>query len=317
MSTGGAPLRDLVTPSAVAEALAYVAATTYVIGFLVVSAHLASLGVENFQVFRLQYIATGTVTLAILLMYAAFVGWELVRREDYVTLTRVTLLVGLGGIWARLAGIFVLSAIAFKVVVATLAVSAIFFDVPVGSIYYLLFVFFVLDVSAIAGRTRGRWDLISRLVTLLAMQVMAIPAFFRVIEDVPVRVLFWRFTLLAIAIGSLYYWRRILGRGRAYVAAGLAFVVLLWSVDFGSFLYKFVRPSIGGGKPVVVRLLVTDQARKMLKGLLLVDGYLSEEVFVLADSGGELVVRPVHLPASTQRVVRINKGMIQGSVAVH
>ncbi len=296
-------------------------ALTYALGFITVSANLASFGVQAFQPFRLQYILAGALVLLILAAFLLSVGLRVYLHGDRLTSVRLELALQVGGIWARLAWLFLLSEIAFYIVIDTLLLGPFLFGVEYATswgVIWTLFIFDFLNSTLKVPTPRDRkWQLVASIV----IQVGSVFYFFQNIHDEHIRALFWGFVSLAVTIAFIFRNRNAFRQIAAYhVAVGIFFVALVWSGYYGSELYKFTRPVVGGGKPIVARLLVTEEARGMLGGVISVEGNQSEDVLILGDSGDELLVVPVSAAGITAAgtggpIVRINKALLRGSVA--
>jgi len=241
-------------------------------------------------------------------------------QGDRFTSVRQELAVELGGNWARSAWIFLISEIAFFIVINTLFVGPFLFGVENATSWSVLWTLFIFDFVNATLRVRTSTDRKWQLITSIALQVGSLGYFFRYIHDENMRALFWGYVSLAVFIAFIFRNRNAFRQIAAYHAAlGIFFVAVGWSGYFGATLYKFARPIVGGGKPIVARLLVSNEARNVLRGVIFVEGGQSEEVLILGDSGDELLVIPVSTVATSGvgtggPVVRINKSLVLGSV---
>ena len=92
--------------------------------------------------------------------------------------------------------------------------------------------------------------------------------------------------------------------------AGLLIIISL--VVFGKYVYPFVSPTIGGGKPVLIRLIIDNDNKDLLSSSLGINtnNYLSDSVELLARTSDSLFLRAE--VKGEKRVVKIKKDAISG-----
>jgi hypothetical protein len=91
-------------------------------------------------------------------------------------------------------------------------------------------------------------------------------------------------------------------------------ILLVFTIYFGSSLYGSTRTGLGGGKPPIVQLLLTDEASIKLKGVLTTQDDLSEKVRLLSDTAEDIVVMSASEGSQNSPILQISKKLVLGVV---
>jgi hypothetical protein len=278
----------------IAQSLAGVLALAYASGFVVVTAHLGRFGLKDYDAFRVQYLVAGAIVWVTIGLFAYFVGRRVLRidadTEEYIKLFESV--GGKGSGWATWAFFYTVGELAYFLVVCTLITGSLLFTLP--STNTLLVVIAIVAgqqlvdmvLNSAASRHLTQWSF----VWVGAFFATALAGFLFV-ADGPYRELFVSLCLLATGLNAYQYQRSHSMNPNLVKAYFVGFGLLVISGAFGAHFYDRVRPSIGGGAPHLVRLIVDEtKMPEELKNLLGVEGNTSKPVDLLAGTATEILV---------------------------
>jgi hypothetical protein len=307
------PLRNVGLQD-IAQALAGLLALAYVAGFIVVTAHLGRFGLKDYDAFRVQYLVAGAVVWVAIGFFAYFVGRHVLRMDEDTNEYRKLFesLGGKGPVWTAWAFIYTWAELAYFLVVCTLVTGSLLFFVP--SMQTIMFALalvmgqqwiFTARTSA-AGRHLTKWSY----VWFGAFFATTLVGFIFVAEG-PYREFFISLCLLALGLNAYQLQLEHSGNPLVVKAYFIGFGLLFVSGSFGAYFYDRVRPSIGGGAPQTLRL-VMDETKvpvELRKQLGMVDN-VSKPVDLLAESSIEILVGQEMENNRYQKMFRIKRDLV-------
>ena len=116
-------------------------------------------------------------------------------------------------------------------------------------------------------------------------------------------------TAINIAVGEAYValWKkvsysRLLAWGWGILAVGGA--VIIFASHFGFLFFDRVRPSLGGGFPTRIQLVLSQETSKDLNGVLPLNGNRTDPVYLIYETSSDLMIA-IDLKSLEGRVIRI------------
>ena len=297
-----------------AQALAGVLALAYLSGFIVVTAHLGRFGLKDYDAFRVQYLVAGAIVWVTIGLFAYFVGRHVFRidedTEEYRKLFESV--GGKGSGWAAWAFFYTAGELAYFLGVCTLVAGSLLFFLPsTNTILLAVAIVFgqqLVDMvlTSAASRHLTQWSF----VWIGVFFATALAGFLFVVEG-PYRELFIFFCVLAAGLNAYQHQRRHSRNPKLIKAYFIGFGLLVVSGAFGSHFYDRVRPSIGGGAPQVVRLIVDETKMPVeLKRSLGVVGDTSTSVDLLAETATEILVGEEPSDDRYKKMFRIKRDLV-------
>lgn len=297
-----------------AQTLAGLLAVAYISGFVVVTAHLGRFGLKDYDAFRVQYLVAGAIVWVTIGLFAYFVGRHVFRidsdTEEYRKLFESV--GGKGAGWAAWAFFYTAGELAYFLVVCTLVTGSLLFSLPnTNTIFVAVAIVFgqqLVDMvlTSAASRHLTQWSF----VWIGVFFVTALAGFLFVVEG-PYRELFFSFCLLAAGLNAYVYQRSHTSRPHLVKAYFLGFGLLVVSGAFGAHFYDRVRPSIGGGAPQVVRLIVDETKMPLeLRSSLGVVGNTSKPIDLLAETATEVLVGEAPDHDRYKKMFRIKRDLV-------
>lgn len=297
-----------------AQIFAGLLALAYISGFIVVTAHLGRFGLKDYDALRVQYLVAGAIVWVTIGLFAFFVGQHAFRidsnTEEYRKLFESV--GGKGSRWAAWAFFFNAGELAYLLVVCTLVTGSLLFSLPnINTILVAVAIMFgqqLVDrvLTSAASRHLTQWSF----VWIGVFFATALTAFLFVVEG-PHRGLFYFFCLLAAGLIAYQHQRHITRSQHFIKAYFLGFGLLVVSGAFGAHLYDRVRPSIGGGAPQIVRLIVDETKMPVgLRSSLGVVGNTSKPVNLLAETPTEVLVGEDLNHDRYKKIFRIKRDLV-------
>lgn len=305
-------------PTIISQVLALLSALLYTVGLIVVNVHLASFGVQDFKLFKFRYITAGWLVLITLAVFTLLAGRRIYHAEsDFVAITKLGIKQRYGILWIVFSLIQVLVEIMFGIVVAVCWIGSLLFEgASITPVFVIITVFFVVDYTLFIG---GLYKQKPKLTILIAFlfHCTSIVLFLHFVDHPALRSLFWAFVILSVFLNLIFDLRKRLVHSLSYKfveSVWMLIVLFVFAIYFGSNLYSMTRIGIGGGKPPVVQLLLTDEGLAKLKDLLITRGALSEKVLLLSENSQEVIIMPANSYNKPHSTLRIRKTFVLGIV---
>lgn len=301
-----------------AQALAVTVSVAYLCGFIVVTAHLGRFGLRDYEAFRLQYLIAGGMVCVLAGTFTYFVGRHLARldsdTDEYIKLFES--LGGKGRGWNVWAFVFAGIELGYFVVVCTLIAASLLFPPPDKTTIYvaiaIVFGQYLIDMilTSAASKHLTPWSFVW-IGVFLALTVIG----FLITIEGPYRDLFF-FFCISTTVLLVYQHQKEHAKNPSLVTAYfVVFGLITFAGAFGSSFYARVRPSIGGGAPLNVRLIIAEQEMHTeLKRTLGVLGGTSGPVYLLAETGTELLVGQGTDSDHFAQLLRIRRDTVSGIV---
>jgi hypothetical protein len=287
------PLRSVALQD-IAQSLAGLLALAYVSGFIVVTAHLGRFGLKDYDAFRVQYLVAGSIVWVVIGLFAYFVGRHVLRLDDDTNECRKLFeSLGCNGAgWTAWAFFYTMVELGYFLAVCTLIIGSLLFSLPNTSTI-LVAVAIVsgqqwinLVMTSAASRHLTKWSFVWFGIFFGTSFV----GFF-IVADGPYRELLISLCFLAFLLNAYQSQLSHAKNPLLVKAYFVGFSVLFISGAFGTHFYDRVRPSIGGGAPQTVRLIVDETKVPLeLRNQLGVVGSTSKSVDLLAETDTEILV---------------------------
>lgn len=302
----------------VGQALVLVVFSAYVYGFIIVTAHLGRFGVQEYEIFRMQYLIAGGMFWILVGIFVFFMGRHMTTLdEDTAKYKKLFERMGSTGrgwtIWA-----FVLTFIEVVcfVVVGTVIAALILLPPPKKSINPLLIMAmiigkFLIDFILTSAASER---LSARFYVWTGSYMAAVIAGFLLLADALYYELFLIFSLMSM--GLLYYMTILHHRVSKVFTAFIVILGLIgFSGQFGIRLYGHVKRSVGGGAPITVRLILSEQGSPTELGRTLNarDG-ISAPVDLLGETSAELLVGYGATSDRYEQLLRVKRDKITGLI---
>src|SRR5207248_1592093 len=115
------------------------AAGFYLLGFVIVSAHLGRFAAENRKLFDAQYVPAGVLFAVVVLLYVSFMKLWLFDAENVVgNVLKVGGPSGSSFFWVPIAFLFTSLGLLFGLIFLTLLISSVFMEQPVTQVFGLI-----------------------------------------------------------------------------------------------------------------------------------------------------------------------------------
>lgn len=297
-----------------AQALAGVLALAYLSGFIVVTAHLGRFGLKDYDAFRVQYLVAGTIVWVTIGLFAYFVGRHVLRIDEDTEECRKLFesVGGKGAGWAAWAFFYTAGELAYRLVVCTFVAGLLLFSLPSTNMLFLVGAIVIgeqlanMILTSAASRHLTQWSFV-----WIGVFFATTLAGFLLVTERPYRELFFFFCVLAAGLNAYQHQRRHSKNPKLIKAYFIGFGLLVVSGAFGSHFYDRVRPSIGGGAPQVVRLIVDETRMPVeLKRSLGVVGDTSTSVDLLAETATEILVGEEPNDDRYKKMFRIKRDLV-------
>lgn len=297
-----------------AQVLAGVLALAYLSGFIVVTAHLGRFGLKDYDAFRVQYLVAGAIIWVIIGLFAYLVGRHVFRIDEDTEKYRKLFesFGGNGAGWAIWAFFFTASELAYFIVICTLVAGSLLFSLPSTNTIFLVgaiaFGQQLVDMALTspASRHLTQWSF----VLIGVFFATALAGFLFAVEGAYLELFIW-FCMISAGLYA-YHDQRLHSRNPKLIRAYFfGFGLLFVSGVFGEHFYDRVRPSIGGGAPQVVRLIVDEAKMPVeLKRSLGVVGDTSTSVYLLSETATEILVGEYPNDGRYKKMFRIKRDLV-------
>lgn len=297
-------------------------AICYVSGFIIVMAYLGSFGIKDYEAFRTQYIISGGTLLLIGGLYYYFVGNHILTIDDETETSKKIFAAhgAKGRFWDFCAFTFPVWRLGYFIAATSLIGSSLLFDITstllVPLIVPMVAGFFWIE-SVLTSKAS---ESIGKLFWLLTevFYLLVFLAFYHLADGLILD--FTNFILVATGIGFAYA-NAVHSIEPAHVkkvsAYFFVFAIVALSGIFGRYFYGHIKPSIGGGEPIQVKVVVDEETPNVLQKELNVSDSLSSTVNLIAQTDSELFLG---FPSneSTQgykTVIKIDKELVKAVIS--
>lgn len=299
-----------------AQYLGLAAAGFYLLGFVIVSAHLGRFAVENRRLFDTQYIPAGVLFAVLVGLYFSFMKLWLFEAESVIqNVQKAGEPDGSPLFWGITAFLFQFLGISFWLIFLTLLISTMFMDQPVQQVFGEISVPAILGLMLFLQGTLDRHPRF-RVFAFLAVDVIGIVIFVLQRKHIsePTVSLFWVLVAitmtLTVAIGVE---QKI--KGPFGILQLVMLMVMLTGVAmyFGLQIYDKVPMALGGGKPIPVQLLVAPDSVPTVQQVLKLNSQLSDEVLLVMENQDEILVLAKQ-QNGTQQPIRLSRRLFSGVI---
>lgn len=267
-------------------------AVTYVCGFIVVTAYMGILGIRDYESFRVEYIIAGVMFLLLAGMYHILVGRRILLLDEYSKEFLESLDKGWShqGFWHAYTFAFPLLEASFGLAMATCAMYGFIFEMKLSLAPLFSTIVFAASVPFFLIPTRKK--LMSSKLRFLLTGALYVVTFvvFNVFTDGLLKSLYDTLYFATVMMAIIFILRHDMpnSRGRLTVYF-LVLMLVTFSGLFGHKFYGHVRPSIGGGQPEHVQIVINDRnTPTSIKNKLHVVDSLSSDVDLIARTDSEL-----------------------------
>ncbi len=290
-------------------------AVAYICGFIVVTAYLGKFGLREYAAFRMQYLIAGATVFLLAGLFFYFVarniGPDNTDVEQYTTF-----FMPVGGDtlkWSFLALLFIFVEIAFNVILCSVLSAAFLFPLPNRATVLLL-------IAIVSGGALIHFVMTSdarnhasprSFVYIGTFMALAVIAFLLLVDGPYVELAYFYFAAFAF-LNSYRYQQRSTTEPKALAFYFSIASIVAFSGLFGAFFYGHVRPDIGGGAPVTVRILIDEQRTtpELARVLQLRDGSLAS-VDLLAETDTELVIGIANSSGRYDELLRVKRDLVK------
>ena len=299
----------------IGQTFALSVAAAYICGFIVVTAYLGRFGLREYAAFRMQYLIAGTMIFLLVGLFGYFVARNMgPGNSDVEQYTKFFMPVGGDTLkWSFLAVLFLFLQTAYNVVLCSVISAALLFPLPNRETLLLIiaiagggaFINFVMTSSA---RNHVSPRVFVYIGSFMALAVIA----FLLMADGPyLELAYFYFVALAYLISYRYH-QRSTTEPKALAFYFSIVSIVVFSGIFGTFFYEHVRPSIGGGAPVTVRILIDEQRAppELARVLRLHDGSLAP-VDLLAETDTELLIGTANSSGRYDELLRVKRELVK------
>lgn len=284
-------------------------------GFIVVTAYLGQFGLGENAAFRMQYIVAGTTFFTLgALFYFIVAGNIELENKDVERYTALLLPVG-GDVlkWSFVAIAFVFADVAFAVVMCGVISSGLLFPLPNKATLLLIFAISSGAALVFIGMTSDSRKHASRksFVYFGIFKALAEIAFLLIAEG-PYLHLTYFYAAAFCVLNAYLSQQRSTARPKALASYFIVLGVVVFSGVFGVFFYGQLRPSIGGGTPVKVRILINAQRTtpELARVLQRSDGSLAT-VNLIVETETELLVGGGSTAGHYDELLRAKKELVE------
>jgi hypothetical protein len=304
------------------QAIGILTAVLYVFGFIVVNTYLAQFGVARFELLEVRYVPAGVLVGALLFIYSVTAGLNL-----YYGPRKVGYLVSLGtkdGKFSKPWGIYSMfhayAGVGFGLALATSIVGGLLLDdESLKPLLIPMALFYLLDSPL---RERGTLDRFPRVESFLlfAFYCIFLVMYLYLVDNYKLHALFGTFLGLSWALNLVLHEQDRAGSksfaSRYMKVTVLPMILLAFCLFIGSEIYGEVSRGRGGGKPAVIRLVLTDDAVTKLSDSLPLEGNRSQHLLLIGETNQELIVVPVNDDGTAKNALRLRKDLVLAVVSV-
>lgn len=230
-------------------------------------------------------------------------------------------------VWAVTLGLFSIFLLyadnAFGIVFASSLLSLILFQSRgIGILFCVYLIFFLIDYPLIKLGKYAKYRKITFTISFF-FHILSIIVFLVFVKDYEPRRIFWGFVFITIAINILLDLRKRRQSNGSYITKLSLFdwiwiliFIIIFSTSFGSTLYGKISPSLGGGEPAVITLIIDSEDIPLFRQTQIkIDNNSSEDILLLMETDKEIyITKKGPIEGKTPKALRLNKNMIQAIV---
>lgn len=288
-------------------------------GFIIVNIYLANFGIQDISLFKMKYLSAGFLFIGILSIYMFFVWKRIYYAEEDVGNIHLIISPNKKSVfWGLISMIIVYADNAFGIVFAAAFTSLILFPSnEINALFGFFLIFFIIDYPLVKLKKYQKSPKFSFSLSC-AFHILSVFLFFYFIKEKEPRTLFWTFLGITLAINFILDQRKKMQSGGTYITrldvfdlVWITICIIVISITFGKTLYGKISPGFGGGKPILVNLIVNQKGTSFFQEISIKvnDNDVSEEVSLLLETNNE-----IYLKNEDDKVIQISKQLIKGMI---
>jgi len=309
------PMAD-VRWTTLAQFFGLAAAGFYLLGFVIVTAHLGRFAAANRRLFDAQYVPAGVLFAVLVGVYFSFMKLFLFEAESVIrNVQKVGEPTGSPIFWGVTALLFQFLGTLFWLIFLTLLISSVFMEQRLGQILGQVSVPMILSTTLFLQGTFDRHPRL-RVFAFLAVDVIgiAIVAAQRKHLSQPTISLFWvLLTVTLVLTMTMGVEQKIKSKFGVLQLAMPVVLLAGLAMYFGLQMYDKVPVALGGGKPVPVRLLVAPDSVPTVQQVLKLNSQLSDEVQLVMENQDEILLLTKR-PDGSQQPLRLSRRLFSGVI---
>lgn len=306
--------------SFIAQAITISVAILYVIGFVVVNSYLAKAGIYSFEIINSQYLSAGVLTAFVFAIFAFVVG-----RRVYFLESDYDEFVKLGFdekkpirsfVWAIFCFLYNYIELAFGIVVGVYWTASIFFENVDGSFVLGAFLFGLFAIDYLILWRGGLYEKLP-FVTLPLASVGFIAAIYVAyinIHDPRVYFLLVTYVVVVVLLNIVLDTAYIRAKNKSWTIFWATVTILGVAVLFGKSFYGEVKRELGGAKPIIVTLVMSDDTPKSIGKILQINNGMTGEIELYSETQSDLIlkVKTNNESGKQNQFLRLNKSLVLG-----
>jgi len=298
-----------------AQLLAGGVIVTYICGFIIVTSYLGRLGIRDYDAFKFQYLVAGVIAILIFGTYFWFARLRPLHIDEEVSLIRSWQESHGASNWlARAISVahpFI--DIIYRLTICTLAISSLLLFFPQDTKPFV-----VVPALFVPGLVEGLYGpklmergAVGAFRDLFFGKVIAIAGFFLIAPPHYLKIFIF-YLALAFAFLNLAVALKTTISKPALIAYAALSSFVLCSSFIGSTLYGHMRPWIGGGTPLPVKLVMTNlEAADEINRVIDVRGGVSNQVDLIAETSSEFVIGTGWDGDRYSNVIRLRRDLVK------
>jgi hypothetical protein len=275
------------------------------------------IGIYLFDIINAQYISAGIISLFILTVFAFFVGRRVYNIEnDLLKAIEIGNNIKYKNIWISFCFTLIFTEIAYGIVVASFMTVFIFFEDTHHfrtTALILSFTILLEYMGMVSGRIYKRKPLIALpIATILYIFIITWVLFFLRDSNVSSFItyfLIWGFILHIILDIS----KNITNSLPIIIMTAILSFIGATSY-FGKTFYGSIKRELGGGKPIEVNMIMSEDTPPYIKHLFVQDNNVTKKLSILGETNTELLISVASDNVGNITAYRINRSNVKGIV---
>ena len=303
--------------SLLAQLVTTIVLFVYVVGFIVINSYCMNIGIYLFDILNAQYLAAGIATILAFTIYGFMVGRRVVFADnDMSKIIAICENDKYKKVWTVFSCLLVILEIAYGVVVSSFVIVFILFE----DVEYLrttatcLVLVIMLDyLVLISGRYYKKHPFVVLPIAFLIYLCVIVWVGF-ILRDSRVSSLIWYFAVGTFLLNMLIDIKGKLSQSLPVIVMMSIFGFIGATSYFGKNYYGEIKRELGGGKPLRVIMVVSDDMPLYLKKAFIVDNNATKQLKIMGETNTDILIGLPMDNANNVATYRINRDLVKAII---
>lgn len=289
----------------------------YVVGFIVINSYCMNIGIYLFDILNAQYLAAGIATILAFTIYGFMVGRRVVFADnDMSKIIAICENDKYKKVWTVFSCLLVILEIAYGVVVSSFVIVFILFeDVEyLRTTATLLVLVIMFDyLVLISGRYYKKHPFVVLPIAFLIYLCVIVWVGF-ILRDSRVSSLIWYFAFGTFLLNMLIDIKGKLSQSLPVIVMMSIFGFIGATSYFGKYYYGEIKRELGGGKPLRVIMIVSDDMPLYLKKAFIVDNNATKQLTIMGETNTDILIGLPMDNTNNVATYRINRDLVKAII---